>query len=122
MSVKLKTKGVPDNVDRYVGQKIRQARKKIGYSQEKLAEAIGLTFQQVQKYEHGVNRVSCGRILQISTALGQPITYFFPDFHTKPTDISIYKSQIRQLEMRIDFLVKKIDECHEAAHVQQRRI
>lgn len=74
---KLKTKGKPDSVDVHVGKRLRVRRSLLGLSQEKLAEAIGLTFQQVQKYERGVNRISAGRLYQFSKILDVPIAYFY---------------------------------------------
>ncbi|MGB0720247.1 MAG: helix-turn-helix domain-containing protein [Bdellovibrionales bacterium] len=74
---KKKTKGTPDNVDVHVGQRLRVRRALLGMSQEKLAEAIGLTFQQIQKYERGVNRVSAGRLFQFSKILDVPVSYFY---------------------------------------------
>jgi len=72
-----KTKGTPDSVDVHVGQRLRVRRSLLGMSQEKLAEAVGLTFQQVQKYERGVNRISAGRLFQFSKILDVPIAYFY---------------------------------------------
>jgi len=74
---KRKTKGTPDNVDVHVGQRLRTRRSLLGMSQEKLAEAIGLTFQQIQKYERGINRVSAGRLFQFSKILDVPVGYFY---------------------------------------------
>lgn len=74
---KKKTKGTPDDMDIHVGQRIRVRRSLLGLSQEKLAEALNITFQQVQKYERGTNRVSAGRLFQLSSVLGVPISYFF---------------------------------------------
>src|SRR5438034_449048 len=71
--------GVPDPVDVHVGGRIRTRRLLIGMNQETLARALGLTFQQVQKYEGGANRVSASRLSQIALVLGVPITYFFSD-------------------------------------------
>jgi transcriptional regulator with XRE-family HTH domain len=71
--------GVPDPVDVQVGARIRTRRLLIGMNQEKLANALGLTFQQVQKYEAGANRVSASRLSQVSEILGVPISYFFSD-------------------------------------------
>jgi transcriptional regulator with XRE-family HTH domain len=59
-----KTKGKPDDVDVHVGNRLKIRRSLLGLSQEKLADAVGLTFQQVQKYEKGVNRISAGRFIQ----------------------------------------------------------
>ena len=66
-----------DPIDVYVGKKIRQRRTVLGISQEKLSEALGITFQQVQKYESGANRVSSSRLYHISKILGTPISFFF---------------------------------------------
>ena len=64
-------------VDTHVGQKIRARRTLLGLSQTDLANAAGITFQQVQKYEKGTNRVGAGRLQQFSEALGVPPSYFF---------------------------------------------
>jgi transcriptional regulator with XRE-family HTH domain len=71
--------GVPDPVDVHVGSRIRIRRLLIGMNQETLAKALGLTFQQVQKYEGGANRVSASRLSQIAEVLAVPIAYFFSD-------------------------------------------
>ena len=67
----------PHPVDRHVGLRIRMRRKEIGVSQERLAEALGITFQQVQKYERGANRVSASKLWEIAGALRTPIAYFY---------------------------------------------
>lgn len=72
-----KTKGTPDPVDKHVGQRLRVRRSLLGMSQEKLADAIGLTFQQIQKYERGANRISAGRLFQFSKILDVPISFFY---------------------------------------------
>jgi transcriptional regulator with XRE-family HTH domain len=66
-------------IDAQVGNRVRLRRMLIGMSQEKLGEALGLTFQQVQKYEKGVNRIGAGRLFQVARILGVPITYFYED-------------------------------------------
>jgi transcriptional regulator with XRE-family HTH domain len=66
-------------IDAQVGNRVRLRRMLIGMSQEKLGEALGLTFQQVQKYEKGVNRIGAGRLFHVSRILGVPITYFYED-------------------------------------------
>lgn len=68
---------LPSGIDRVVGQRIRWRRRELKLTQEKLGELLGLTFQQVQKYEKGVNRVSAGRLYKISSMLEVPINYFF---------------------------------------------
>lgn len=67
----------PTDIDRHIGIRIRARRIAINISQEKLGEALGLTFQQVQKYEKGVNRVGASRLLHIAQILGVDIDYFF---------------------------------------------
>jgi transcriptional regulator with XRE-family HTH domain len=67
----------PDTVDKLVGRNIRVLRLAKGLSQTELADALGVTFQQVQKYEKGINRVGSGRLLKISALLGVKITDFF---------------------------------------------
>jgi transcriptional regulator with XRE-family HTH domain len=67
----------PNPVDKYVGSRVRMRRIMLGMSQEKLGEALGLTFQQVQKYEKGTNRVGASRIQQISEILRVPVSFLF---------------------------------------------
>jgi transcriptional regulator with XRE-family HTH domain len=67
----------PNPVDKYVGSRVRMRRIMLGMSQEKLGEALGLTFQQIQKYEKGTNRVGASRIQQISEVLQVPVSFLF---------------------------------------------
>ena len=67
----------PNPVDKYVGSRVRMRRIMLGMSQEKLGEALGLTFQQVQKYEKGTNRIGASRLQQISHILQVPVEFFF---------------------------------------------
>src|SRR6267142_5990335 len=69
--------GVPDPVDVYVGGRVRTRRLLLGMNQEELAKRLGLTFQQVQKYESGANRVSASRLWEIAEVLGVTPEYFF---------------------------------------------
>jgi len=64
-------------VDRKLGQRVRSRRLEIGMSQERLADLLGVTFQQVQKYEKGVNRIAASRLFDISAALDVPVARFF---------------------------------------------
>lgn len=64
-------------IDRKIGQRVRSRRLEIGMSQERLAELLGITFQQVQKYEKGVNRIAASRLFDISAALQQPVARFY---------------------------------------------
>jgi transcriptional regulator with XRE-family HTH domain len=70
-------KKTPNPIDRHVGSRVRMRRILLGMSQEKLGEALGLTFQQVQKYEKGTNRIGASRLQQISRTLNVPPAFFF---------------------------------------------
>jgi transcriptional regulator with XRE-family HTH domain len=67
----------PDPIDVHVGQRIRMQRRTVGMSQEALASALNLTFQQVQKYERGTNRVSASKLYRAAQILGVPVGFFF---------------------------------------------
>ena len=84
-----KTKGTADNVDKHVGKQLRSRRTLLGLSQEKLADHIGVTFQQIQKYERGTNRVSSSRLYSFSKILDVPIDYFYEGIEgeSNPSDI-----------------------------------
>lgn len=69
----------PSSIDAHVGSRVRLRRMLIGMSQEKLGELLGLTFQQVQKYEKGANRIGASRLYDISSILSVPVQYFFED-------------------------------------------
>ncbi|PWC51714.1 transcriptional regulator [Azospirillum sp. TSA6c] len=71
--------GKPNPIDIHVGSRVRLRRTLLGMSQEKLGEAIGLTFQQVQKYERGANRIGSSRLFDLSRVLDVPISFFFDD-------------------------------------------
>jgi transcriptional regulator with XRE-family HTH domain len=67
----------PDPTDKHVGARVRMRRMMLGMSQEKLGDALGLTFQQVQKYEKGVNRIGASRLQQIASILQVPVAFLF---------------------------------------------
>jgi len=69
----------PNYIDRHVGNRVRMRRLLIGMSQEKLGELLGITFQQVQKYEKGSNRVSASRLYYLAQILGVPVQFFFDE-------------------------------------------
>jgi transcriptional regulator with XRE-family HTH domain len=69
----------PNPIDKHIGSRVRARRIMLGMSQEKLAEALGLTFQQVQKYEKGVNRIGASRLLHIAGILDVSIEFFFEE-------------------------------------------
>jgi transcriptional regulator with XRE-family HTH domain len=70
-------KKVPNPIDKHVGSRVRMRRMMLSMSQEKLGDALGLTFQQVQKYEKGTNRIGASRLQQISLILQVPVSFFF---------------------------------------------
>src|SRR5436190_23122696 len=87
---------MPHPVDIMVGKRVRLRRLQLSLSQTELAKKLGLTFQQIQKYEKGTNRVSCSRLSEISDVLDSPITFFFPNTarpkikdveHREPADL-----------------------------------
>jgi transcriptional regulator with XRE-family HTH domain len=89
----------PSPIDVHVGTRIRLRRTLMGLSQERLGEALGLTFQQVQKYERGVNRVGASRLFDLSRVLDVPISFFFDDLpeplatmHGQPGGMGVRRS------------------------------
>ena len=79
----------PNPIDIHVGSRIRLRRNMLGMSQEKLGEQLGITFQQVQKYEKGTNRVGASRLQNIAAILGVPVSFFFDD--APETDLESYR-------------------------------
>lgn len=77
-----KTKGKASPIDEHVGKRLRQKRDLLGLSQERLAEHVGVTFQQIQKYENGQNRISASRLYEFSKILKVPVSFFFDSFDT----------------------------------------
>ncbi|RDI60055.1 helix-turn-helix domain-containing protein [Microvirga subterranea] len=77
-------KKAPSGADVHIGSRIRKRRMLLGMSQEKLGDALGVTFQQVQKYERGTNRISAGRLQCIGEVLGVPAAYFFEGLSDEP--------------------------------------
>jgi transcriptional regulator with XRE-family HTH domain len=80
--------GIPNPIDIHVGKRVRLRRLLLGMNQETLATSLDLTFQQVQKYERGTNRVSASRLSAMAEILGAPISYFFGDLPAAGTEIS----------------------------------
>ncbi|WP_277278285.1 helix-turn-helix domain-containing protein, partial [Thalassospira lucentensis] len=83
--------GKPNPVDIHVGARVRLRRTLLGMSQEKLGEAIGLTFQQVQKYERGANRVGASRLYDLSRVLEVPVSFFFDDMPDEISSKSVHE-------------------------------
>jgi transcriptional regulator with XRE-family HTH domain len=78
-------KKTPNPIDRHVGSRVRMRRMMLGMSQEKLGDSLDLTFQQIQKYEKGTNRIGASRLQQISLVLQVPVSFFFEGVPS-PTD------------------------------------
>jgi transcriptional regulator with XRE-family HTH domain len=79
-------KKAPNEVDHAIGQRIKARRQYLGYNQQTLAEQIGVSYQQVQKYENGSDRVGASRLFAIAKALEVDISYFFEEYTDAPPD------------------------------------
>ena len=75
----MENKRTPNPVDVHVGSRLRMRRMMLSLSQEKLGEALGVSFQQIQKYEKGANRIGAGRLQEVAQKLEVPISYFYED-------------------------------------------
>ena len=99
-----------ENFNIHLGRKLRMRRLSLGLTQTKVANAINVTFQQIQKYEKGTNGVSSIRLLQLSNYLKVPINYFFEDFSEYL--INLEKSQQGHMNVNYNFLVKFYSELN----------
>ena len=97
-----------DNFNKHLGSKLKLRRLALGLTQTKVAKAINVTFQQIQKYEKGTNGVSSIRLLQLSNYLKVPINYFFEDFSEYL--INIERSKEGHLTVNYNFLMKLYSE------------
>ena len=97
-----------ENFNIHLGKKLRMRRLSLGLTQTKVAQAINVTFQQIQKYEKGTNGVSSIRLLQLSNYLKVPINYFFEDFSEYL--INLEKSQEGHMNVNYNFLTKLYSE------------
>jgi transcriptional regulator with XRE-family HTH domain len=96
--------GVPHPIDVHVGARIRMRRLLLGMNQETLASRLGLTFQQVQKYEGGANRVSASRLSEIADILDVPIDDFFADLAPEEMELGAEEKRLRELMQRSETL------------------
>jgi transcriptional regulator with XRE-family HTH domain len=95
--------GKPNPVDVHVGNRVRLRRTLLGMSQEKLGESLGLTFQQVQKYERGANRIGASRLWDLSRVLDCPVAFFFEEMNDEtasasPRNLSVETPDVEQRE------------------------
>ena len=94
----------PNPIDLHVGSRVRMRRMLLGLSQEKLGEALGVTFQQVQKYEKGMNRIGASRLQDMAKILDAPPSFFFEDGPTTDTGASSGFSEGKSAGFVVDFL------------------
>lgn len=100
----IENKKKPNPIDIHVGSRIRLRRTMLGMSQEKLGEALGITFQQIQKYEKGTNRVGASRLQNISTILNVPVSFFFEDAPGDPQTSQPGMAEANSSNYVVDFL------------------
>ena len=92
----------PNPIDIHVGSRVRLRRMMLGMSQEKLGEALGITFQQIQKYEKGTNRIGASRLQHIAVVLTVPVSFFFEDAPGTPNEATGLAENSR--DYVVDFL------------------
>lgn len=95
---------VPNPIDIHVGSRVRLRRTMMSMSQEKLGDALGITFQQIQKYEKGTNRIGASRMQQISAALKVPVAFFFEDAPTHTGTPATGMAEASSTSYVVDFL------------------
>ncbi len=111
----------PNPIDIHVGARLRLRRTLLGLSQEKLGEAVGITFQQLQKYERGSNRISASRLYNLSQVLGVPVSYFFeempspehlvaPSSDAPPSETEEFESMARRETLELVRAYYRIDD------------
>ncbi|QXM25786.1 helix-turn-helix domain-containing protein [Elioraea tepida] len=110
----------PGAIDRHVGARIRERRLMLGLSQQELAEAIGVTYQQAHKYERGLNRIAAGRLYEIAHALGVPISWFFDGLDSDQEPAPLTQRQRLWLEVARNF-AQISNERHQLALSQMAR-
>ena len=99
----------------HLGRKLRMRRLSLGLTQTKVANAINVTFQQIQKYEKGTNGVSSSRLIQLSNFLKVPITYFFEDFSNNTSN---EKSEVDNTDLNYSFLIKTFSKLNDNQKVK----
>lgn len=112
--------GRTQDIDRHVGARIRERRIMLGFTQQQLADLIGVTYQQAHKYERGINRVSAGRLFEVAQVLSVPVNYFF-DGLTDERGGSISPRERMCLELARNF-AQIPNERHQEALSQLARV
>ena len=100
----IENKKKPNPIDVHVGSRVRLRRNMLGMSQEKLGEALGITFQQIQKYEKGANRVGASRLQPIATVMNVPVSFFFEDAPGESGEVIRGLSEEGSTAYVVDFL------------------
>ena len=103
-------------VDKFVGNKIYSLRLAKGLSRKQLAEVIGVTHQQLQKYEKGTNKVSVGRLVLIAKALSEKLGYFYDGFDYEDTSETVTQHQRMCIEVSRNFMKIESSECQDAVN------
>ena len=112
----------PDPVDVHVGKRLRQARFLAGMSQEELGAGIGVSFQAVQKYEHGENRLSASRLFKAATLLERPVSFFFEELGAAPGDTPAAGFSREEIELVRHFRQIPSDDVREHLLQMTKRI
>ena len=107
----------PNDADRFVGRKLRQGRRELGLTQDGLATLLGVTFQQIQKYEAGHSRMSAGRLREVAIALKKPIHFFFEPFDVGGGASSDAVRHLKVKDLRRD-AKKLVDALHDEANLR----
>jgi transcriptional regulator with XRE-family HTH domain len=115
-----RSSGRTQDIDRYVGARIRERRIMLGLTQQQLADLIGVTYQQAHKYERGINRVSAGRLFEVAQVLSVPVNYFF-DGLDQDNERSISPRERMCLELARNF-AQIPNERHQEALSQLARV
>ena len=112
--------GRTQDIDRHVGARVRERRIMLGFTQQQLADLIGVTYQQAHKYERGINRISAGRLFEIAHVLSVPVNYFFDGLDGEATR-SISPRERMCLELARNF-AQIPNERHQEALSQLARV
>ena len=113
---------MPHLVDEHVGKRIRQRRWLIGMTQQKLAELVGIKFQQIQKYETGANRVSASRLWDIGEAMGVPVAFFFDGLQTPSATASNDASNVPSDLLSDKEAMELVSSYYAIPETQRRRL
>jgi transcriptional regulator with XRE-family HTH domain len=108
--------------DRHVGGRIRERRVMLGLSQQQLAQMIGVTYQQAHKYEHGLNRISAGRLYEIAQALRVPVSWFYEGLDSSPPPVEMTARERACLELARNFVAIENEKFQEALSQMARAL